>query len=103
MAPEAMERDEFTAAADVYSFGEREREGVIGAGGLLFVCVCVCVCVCVLCVCVGMVMWEVATGRAPFEEDKKQLSPVLLVMRLLMGYRPSFSSHHDKVTTTHTH
>ena len=42
-------------------------------------------------------MWEVATGKAPFEEDKKQLSPVLLVMRLLMGQRPVFSSHHDQV------
>jgi serine/threonine protein kinase len=63
MAPEAMEKDQFTAAADVYSF--------------------------------GMVMWEVATGKAPFEEDKKQLSPVLLVVRLLLGQRPEFSPHHD--------
>lgn len=63
MAPEAMERDEFTAAADVYSF--------------------------------GMVMWEVATGEAPFAADLKQLSPVLLVMRLLMGQRPAFHPHHD--------
>jgi serine/threonine protein kinase len=65
MAPEAMEKDEFTAAADVYSF--------------------------------GMVMWEVATGEAPFAADLKQLSPVLLVMRLLMGQRPAFAAHHDKV------
>ncbi|CAI8035970.1 Serine/threonine-protein kinase EDR1 [Geodia barretti] len=63
MAPEAMEKDQFTAAADVYSF--------------------------------GMVMWEVAMGKAPFEEDKKQLSPVLLVVRLLLGQRPEFSPHHD--------
>ena len=36
MAPEAMEKDEFTAAADVYSFGEweGEREAVgVGRGG----------------------------------------------------------------------
>lgn len=45
-------------------------------------------------------MYEVATGRAPFEDDIKQLSPVLLVMRLLMGKRPTFSSHHNKVYTS---
>ena len=43
-------------------------------------------------------MWEVATGKAPFEEDKKQLSPVLLVVRLLLGQRPEFSPHHDHVS-----
>ena len=42
-------------------------------------------------------MWEVATGEAPFAADLKQLSPVLLVMRLLMGQRPAFAAHHDKV------
>ena len=46
----------------------------------------------------GMVMWEVAMGKAPFEEDKKQLSPVLLVVRLLLGQRPEFSPHHDHVS-----
>lgn len=57
----------------------------------------VCVYYCVL---IGMIMYEVATGRAPFEDDIKQLSPVLLVMRLLMGKRPTFSSHHNKVYTS---
>ena len=126
MAPEAMEKDEFTAAADVYSFGERKREGEREEGGTskgrerskggrvgkereggtskgregrgrkeqgwegveregYSKCVCS----------TGIIMWAVATGEAPFAVDLK--SPVLLVMRLLMGHRPVFSSHHDKV------
>lgn len=82
MAPEAMERDEFTTAADVYSFGEegeRERRECV-----------------MYTVCTGMVMWEVATGEVPFASDLKQLSPVLLVMRLLMGHRPAFTASHNQ-------
>lgn len=37
-------------------------------------------------------MWEVATGQKPFASELQQLSSVVLVMRLLMGLRPSFSS-----------
>ena len=44
-------------------------------------------------------MWAVATGKAPFAADLKQLSPVLLVMRLLLGQRPTFEPHHDQVHT----
>ena len=88
MAPEAMERDEFTAAADVYSFGE--EGGREGEEGVRYQCV----------MCAGMVMWEVATGEVPFASDLKQLSPVLLVMRLLMGYRPVFTASHNQVRNT---
>ena len=48
----------------------------------------------------GMVMWEVATGEVPFACDLKQLSPVLLVMRLLMGHRPVFTASHNQVRNT---
>lgn len=57
MAPEAMEKFEFTATADVYSF--------------------------------GIIMCEAATGQKPFAD--MQLSAVVLVMKLVMGLRPSFN------------
>ena len=90
MSPEAMEKLEFTQAADVYSFGKllifetnskapSNQEHVL-IGGLIDLYTTYYP---------GIIMCEVATGSKPFSdlEDK----PLLLAMKVLMGQRPTFT------------